>query len=1064
MKKLLYILLLLSPVFAVAQKTPIFSNYKNIGNKNETARAQGGLSADSNFQPPVRDTNYLPLRAGAIVFRNQSWYGWDGVTWKRMSTDTIGSGVQVPSDWNATTGVSRILNKPSLATVATTGSYTDLVNKPTIPAAQIQSDWNSISGLSEILNKPTFAAVAISGSYADLTNTPRYVDTVTISGSTLGFTINGTPYSLSLPAGSGGVNNTGSAYRWVKGDHISIRSLRNGSGIMPLDSTSNSGELLIKADTSLLATLFYVNNQGFLKTNQTITLGQDLSGSGSTTINATIVAGAVTYAKIQNETAGTFLGRFAGTNGPPQELTVGSGLTTSGLVLIADTTLLSTHNYVNTRGFITGANNGLTLNGLTTVLGQPIGQPGDPAALLNIREIPLATFALVFKGTGDSIGIYPTQLKVGSFNFNSFASATNAKIMTDGEVRAAGGFNARAPFNDNIFSGMNVNTNGTGGTLQFTVGNALIQGMTHNSVSGNVISYTSIFNDATGATGTLNFQDYSGVSVATPSGGTANTTVNIIDMNPVLNPLGSFNGRINLLNFNPTFSTGIVKDLVAINIGSNGGKVLIADTVKLTNLTTVANDTSLYYSVVVNKSTGQLYKSAVTGSGGGIIDSAVIAGIGIKITRVGTQRIVSIDTLAFVDSIFVKQVGTGLNSVYAAGYDSIYNKAFVSGNGISVVQNPDSTIGWSLGQPIGDGQSPILTYLQGDRQIPLAAGSLFFSYLSGGNGIIIGDTVNHTGDALQVIGNEYIKGNLSIDTGNIYINQGILTVANNNISSVFNIQGDRDGYLRFTMNNFHTSFNAAVGFLVDNDLGLGLQVIVGSSTYNTSNITNSTSLISSATNGLYIASNSGPIFFTDNTSPFAPVVHGAILKNGRWSIYNGVYTSVPDVGRMFQVQGSAYISDSVLLAKTIVGSSSDSLFTKGVNGVVHTTPFSSYITGGVYSTTASTTTNISTVSITSINYDYNIITNEVTVSIGGSVTPTSASTNSTITVTLPVNTSTTSQNNCGNGTVAINTGSFQSVGMIANIVSASTATLNFWTPASGNVSSNFNVIFKYHTN
>lgn len=42
-----------------------------------------------------------------------------------------------------------------LATVAASGSYNDLSNKPTIPAAQVNSDWNSSSGVSQILNKPT---------------------------------------------------------------------------------------------------------------------------------------------------------------------------------------------------------------------------------------------------------------------------------------------------------------------------------------------------------------------------------------------------------------------------------------------------------------------------------------------------------------------------------------------------------------------------------------------------------------------------------------------------------------------------------------------------------------------------------------------------------------------------------------------------------------------------------------------------------------------------------------------------------------------------------------------
>lgn len=45
--------------------------------------------------------------------------------------------MQVNSDWNSSSGLSEILNKP------------------TIPAAQVNSDWNSSSGLSEILNKPT---------------------------------------------------------------------------------------------------------------------------------------------------------------------------------------------------------------------------------------------------------------------------------------------------------------------------------------------------------------------------------------------------------------------------------------------------------------------------------------------------------------------------------------------------------------------------------------------------------------------------------------------------------------------------------------------------------------------------------------------------------------------------------------------------------------------------------------------------------------------------------------------------------------------------------------------
>lgn len=79
---------------------------------------------------------------------------------------------QVNSDWNSNSGVSQILNKPSLAAVATTGDYGDLLNKPSIPAAQVNADWNASSGVAEILNKPSLATVATTGAYSDLTGTP----------------------------------------------------------------------------------------------------------------------------------------------------------------------------------------------------------------------------------------------------------------------------------------------------------------------------------------------------------------------------------------------------------------------------------------------------------------------------------------------------------------------------------------------------------------------------------------------------------------------------------------------------------------------------------------------------------------------------------------------------------------------------------------------------------------------------------------------------------------------------------------------------------------------------
>ena len=70
-----------------------------------------------------------------------------------------------------------------LATVATTGSYNDLLNKPTIPAEQVNSDWNATSGKAKILNKPNLATVATSGAYNDLSGKPT-IDTALSTTST----------------------------------------------------------------------------------------------------------------------------------------------------------------------------------------------------------------------------------------------------------------------------------------------------------------------------------------------------------------------------------------------------------------------------------------------------------------------------------------------------------------------------------------------------------------------------------------------------------------------------------------------------------------------------------------------------------------------------------------------------------------------------------------------------------------------------------------------------------------------------------------------------------------
>jgi len=73
----------------------------------------------------------------------------------------------IPTKTSELTNDSNFVSSSNLATVATTGSYDDLSNKPTIPSktSQLTNDSNFVSS-------GNLAMVAISGSYTDLSNTP----------------------------------------------------------------------------------------------------------------------------------------------------------------------------------------------------------------------------------------------------------------------------------------------------------------------------------------------------------------------------------------------------------------------------------------------------------------------------------------------------------------------------------------------------------------------------------------------------------------------------------------------------------------------------------------------------------------------------------------------------------------------------------------------------------------------------------------------------------------------------------------------------------------------------
>lgn len=59
----------------------------------------------------------------------------------KLNGIAAGAEVNVNADWNATEGDALILNKPTLSTVATSGSYDDLTSKPTIPTVDVTKSY-----------------------------------------------------------------------------------------------------------------------------------------------------------------------------------------------------------------------------------------------------------------------------------------------------------------------------------------------------------------------------------------------------------------------------------------------------------------------------------------------------------------------------------------------------------------------------------------------------------------------------------------------------------------------------------------------------------------------------------------------------------------------------------------------------------------------------------------------------------------------------------------------------------------------------------------------------------
>jgi hypothetical protein len=356
-----------------------------------------------------------------------------------------GGVVQVNADWDATSGVAEILNKPaiptvptgvsaftndagyiegsSLATVATSGNYADLSGKPTI-AGQVNSDWNAISGMAEILNKPTLAAVATSGAYSDLSGKPTLA-TVATSGSYTDLSS-----KPSIPAAQ--VNSDWSAVSGVAQilNKPTLATVATSGSYNDLGSKPSIPAAQVNSDWNASSGVAQLLNKPTLATVATSGSASDLSTGtlSNSRLTAPLVAGTGSNNTLQIAGAANGSAPVISALGT-SDANVGINFTPKGTGAVT----VTSGNLALTSGNVTVANNGTFGNGSGTV---QFG--GSNAFLIGSVSLTLKVGAvqqLIASSSGIGMGVGLTT--VGSLN----GSAVD--IRTD--TAATSGANKSSP-------------------------------------------------------------------------------------------------------------------------------------------------------------------------------------------------------------------------------------------------------------------------------------------------------------------------------------------------------------------------------------------------------------------------------------------------------------------------------------------------------------------------------------------------------------------------------------------------------------------------------------------
>ena len=362
------------------------------------------------------------------------------------------------------------------------------------------------------------------------------------------------------------------------GDFATINSpVFTGAPSAPTPATSNN--------STVLATTAYVQNQGYLTTNQTITVSGDATSSGTTSLVLTLASTGVTPGIFGSATSSPILtvngkGLIIGASSTPISVTLSGDATGTGpisssipITLASSGVVSGTYKSVtvNAKGIVTGGSNPTTIVGYGIT--DPIaytsspaltGSPTAPTPAVNTNNTLIATTAFVLgqaNSTASTIAVDGIQ----SAGFSNLYARADHVHPTD---------TSRAPIASPALTGIPTAPTATAGTNNTQIAttafvtNALVAytPLTGTGTSGtwpiNITGSAASATNATNATNATTVGGYTATQLLAGSGGSglgASTQswqspargLNVIYTNTTSNPIAAiisvkyFDGSLN---------------------------------------------------------------------------------------------------------------------------------------------------------------------------------------------------------------------------------------------------------------------------------------------------------------------------------------------------------------------------------------------------------------------------------------------------------------------------------------------------------------------------------------